>query len=59
MSKRGVLPALVTAAMVAAWSPTVLAGPADLLPDWRQLIEDLDDQDGDHVVGEELCARPA
>jgi hypothetical protein len=59
MSKRGVLAALVFAAMVVAWSPTVVAGPADPLPDWRQLIEDLDDQDGDHVVGEELCARPA
>jgi hypothetical protein len=47
MSKRGVLAALVFAAMVVAWSPTVLAGPADPL------------QDGDHVVGEELCARPA
>lgn len=59
MSKRGVLPALVIAAMVAAWSPAAVAGPSDPLPDWRQIIEDLDDQDGDHVVGEELCARPS
>ena len=59
MNKRRFVPTLVIAAMVMAWSPAALAGPAEPLPDWRQLIEDLDDQDGDHVVGEELCARPA
>ena len=59
MSKRRFLPTLAIAAMVAIWSPATLAGPADPLPDWRQFIDDLDDQDGDHVVGEELCARPA
>ena len=59
MSKRRFVPTLVIAAMVAAWSPATLAEPADPLPDWRQFIDDLDDQDGDHVVGEELCARPA
>jgi hypothetical protein len=59
MSKRPLVPAVAIAAMVAAWSPAALAGPADPLPDWRQLIDNLDDQDGDHVVGEELCARPA
>ena len=58
MSKRRLVPTLMIAAMVAAWSPAALAGPADPLPDWRQFIDDLDDQDGDHVVGEELCARP-
>jgi hypothetical protein len=59
MSTSPFVPTLVIAAMVVAWSPAALAGPADPLPDWRQLIDDLDDQDGDHVVGEELCARPA
>lgn len=36
-----------------------LAG-ADPLPtiDWRQFDENLD-ATGDHVVGEELCARPS
>lgn len=36
-----------------------LAG-ADPLPtiDWRQFEENLEDT-GDHVVGEELCARPS
>ena len=36
-----------------------LAG-ADPLPtiDWRQFEENLEDT-GDHIVGEELCARPS
>ena len=59
MSKGPFVPAVMITAMVAAWSPATVAGPADPLPDWRQFIDDPDDQDGDHVVGEELCARPA
>ena len=59
MIKSRFVPTIVIAAMVAVWSPATLAGPADPQPDWRQFIDDLDDQDGDHVVGEELCARPA
>ncbi|MFQ6017453.1 MAG: hypothetical protein ACE5KF_04600 [Kiloniellaceae bacterium] len=49
--------------LVMAVSAGDLATAAEPLPDppsnfdWRDLIED--SGDGDHVVGEEMCARPA
>ena len=41
-----------------AWPPAVVAGPDTELPapiDWRDFVDH--DGDGDHVVGEEMCAR--
>ncbi len=44
---------------VFALSPTAVAGPGPELPppiDWRDFVDH--DGDGDHVVGEEMCAHP-
>lgn len=44
---------------VFALSPAAVAGPDPELPppiDWRDFVDH--DTDGDHVVGEEMCARP-
>ena len=50
------LAVLIAAAL--AWAPTAVAGPDTELPapiDWRDFVDP--DGDGDHVVGEEMCAR--
>lgn len=52
----GKLLALLVAGLMAGAGP-VMAEPLPNI-DWRQLEETLSDP-GDHVVGEELCARPA
>jgi hypothetical protein len=47
---------LIAAAL--AWAPTAVAGPDTESPppiDWRDFVDH--DGDGDHVVGEEICAR--
>ncbi len=44
---------------VFALSPAAVAGPGPGSPppiDWRDFVDH--DGDGDHVVGEEMCARP-
>ena len=44
---------------VFALSPAAVAGPGPESPppiDWRDFVDH--DSDGDHVVGEEMCARP-
>ncbi len=44
---------------VFALSPAAVAGPDPVSPppiDWRDFVDH--DTDGDHVVGEEMCARP-
>ncbi len=46
---------------VFALSPAAVAGPGPASPppiDWRDFVDHDDDGDGDHVVGEEMCARP-
>ncbi len=46
-------------AVVLAWSPAAFAEPSPESPrpiDWRDFVDH--DSDGDHVVGEEMCARP-
>ena len=48
---------LIAAAL--ACSPAVVAGPGNESPppiDWRDFVDH--DSVGDHVVGEEMCARP-
>ncbi len=48
---------LIAAAL--AWSPTAVAGPDTEMPapiDWRDFVDP--DGDGDHVMGEDMCARP-
>ncbi len=50
------LAVLIAAAL--AWAPAAVAGPDPELPapiDWRDFVDH--DGDGDHVVGEEMCAR--
>ncbi len=42
-----------------AVSPAVFAGAQPEAPppiDWRDFVDDM--SEGDHVVGEEMCARP-
>ena len=44
---------------VFALSPAAVAEPGPETPppiDWRDFVDH--DSDGDHVVGEEMCARP-
>ena len=44
---------------VIALPPAAVAGPDPESPppiDWRDFVDH--DSDGDHVVGEEMCARP-
>jgi hypothetical protein len=46
-------------AQALAWSSVSLAGPEPEAPppiDWRDYVDGMDE--GDHVVGEELCAAP-
>ena len=46
-------------AAVLAVSPAVCAGAHPEAPptiDWRDFVDDM--SEGDHVVGEEICARP-
>jgi hypothetical protein len=46
-------------AAIFAISSTAIAGPVRESPppiDWRDFVDDM--SDGDHVVGEEMCARP-
>ncbi len=46
-------------AVVLAWSAAAYAEPGPESPppiDWRDFVDH--DSDGDHVVGEEMCARP-
>ncbi len=52
---------LITGFLVAvfALAPTAVAGTGPESPppiDWRDFVDH--DSDGDHVVGEEMCARP-
>jgi hypothetical protein len=58
--KRIALVMVLMAAAVLGGAPNALADPLPetALPDWRELLEELSG-DGDHVVGEELCARPS
>ncbi|MFQ5775722.1 MAG: hypothetical protein ACE5GS_14465 [Kiloniellaceae bacterium] len=53
-----VLPAVLMAALLVGAAPVSADPPSPLPPgfDWRDLIED--SGTGDHVVGEEMCARP-
>ncbi len=47
---------LIAAAL--AWAPNAFAGPDTELPapiDWRDFVDH--EGEGDHVVGEEMCAR--
>jgi hypothetical protein len=42
-----------------AWAPIAVAGPGTESPapiDWRDFVDH--EGEGDHVVGEEMCARP-
>ncbi len=46
-------------ALALAWSSASLAGSEPEAPppiDWRDLVDGM--KEGDHVVGEELCAAP-
>ena len=53
MKRMTLVPVLMAMAALGG-APAALA---DALPDWRELLEELSG-DGDHEVGEELCARP-
>ena len=57
--KRTTLVAVLLAMAALGGAPAAFGDPLPeaALPDWRELLEDLS-EDGDHVVGEELCARP-
>ena len=58
MKRMTLVPVLMAMAALGG-APAALADalPETALPDWRELLEELS-RDGDHVVGEELCARP-
>ena len=49
-----ILPAFLVMAVFAG-APPAMADPLPYI-DWRDLVESAGD--GDHVVGEEMCARP-
>jgi hypothetical protein len=59
---RPMTPAACFFALALAWSSASLAGSEPSEPeapppiDWRDFVDDKGD--GDHVVGEELCAAP-
>jgi hypothetical protein len=58
MRKMPIFGILLAALVIAAAAPA-LAEPVPAPStgfDWRDLIDT--DMDGDHVVGEEMCARP-
>lgn len=58
MRKMPILGILLAALVIAAAAPALAEpAPAPITGfDWRDLIDT--DMDGDHVVGEEMCARP-
>ncbi len=56
---RASIPIACLLVAVFALSPAAVAGPDPESPppiDWRDFVDDMDQ--GDHVVGEELCAVP-